>query len=540
VARFLLDLLAVETIPGPDVERVRANEQRVFDRIAQEVERVRGSREGLERVPIDPCIQCDLYFTPAHYTKTVERPKGLSTAETYRGRANLVLRVPGQGRGVVAFNAHVDTVAPFLAPRFENGVIYGRGACDDKGQVAGLLLALEVIERARRQGLVPPADLLFEFVIDEEPGGNGSLSLALDRRFAFDAIVVFEGTKLGIYPGNRGAVWYKLELNGSAVPGVDLVALAADIVLELEREGAAIKAESDHPLFPHRPVQTCHGVLGPWGKHPSAVNDHVEVVAVFVRVPEGDRLRAVIEQAIADYVATYGDKTKEADPATGRPKVDHHYDLAIEGAAARLVLHGKAGHMGAAAQCDNAIIKAAYVVRRVGAAFGAALRQQWAMGNSGCPLILEGGQGFLPTHPLAEVTERLTQAAGRAAREHCSARGLAYAPRLVRMTYEKLHNEAFARDPNGPGVRAFVASARAVGLPVQEPLRGWDVSCDARIFAREYPEADIITFGPGALEDAHSPSEQVRVDDLARGAMAVAHWALTYAPGEEKGVRSKG
>ncbi len=534
LTRFLLDLLRVDTTAGPALERVRANEQRAFEVIARQIERIRGSRDELEFVPIDPCIASDAYYTATHYTRTPEQPAGLNAAQTYRGRSNLVLRLPGQGQGVLAFNAHVDVVAPYIPPRFADGVFHGRGACDDKGQCAVLVLALALIERARREGLVPPADLLLEFVIDEEPGGNGSLSLALDRRFAFDALVVFEPTSLAIHPGNRGAVWYKIELDAAAAPGVDLVALAADIVWELEREGAAIKDESDHPLFPHRPVQTCHGILGPWGEHPSAVNDHVELAIAFAAPPDAKKLRELVDEAVEAYVIAYGDKTKEPDPETGRPKVARHVDLAIEGTLARLVVHGKAGHMGATAQCDNAITKAAFVIRLLSGVLGDAIRRFSVEApppqEPASSLVLEGGQGFLPTHSLAEVTERMTHAAQRAAQEHCHQRGLGCSPRLLAVSFDKLHNDAFARDADGPAVQALVASARAVGIEVHEPLRGWDVSCDARLFAREYADSEVITFGPGALAHAHAADEQVRLDDVAAAAKALAHFALTYTP----------
>ena len=392
VVGLFLDLLRVDTTVGPDLERVREHEERVLALIAQAAEQFLGSASGIDLVPIDPRIEADPYYTPVHYTKTAARPEGLGAADAYRGRANLVVRVPGQGRGTLAFNAHIDVVQPYIAPRLDGCVVYGRGACDDKGQCIVMLLALCLIEHARWMcGLVPPADLLFEFAIDEEPGGNGSLSLALDRRFAFDAMVVLEATKLAVHPGNRGAVWYRIELDargaeqmtaemvvtdlarsvtsdGAPTGTIDLVGLAAAVVLALEEEGAKLKAESGHSLFPHRPVQTCHGILGPWGKHPSAVNDHVELLFPADGAPEEGRLKAAIDKAIAAYCAIHGDKTRESDPATGQPKVDHHYDLMKEGDAWRLVVHGKAGHMGAILQCDDAITKAAYVISALEAA----------------------------------------------------------------------------------------------------------------------------------------------------------------------------
>jgi len=535
---LLRDLVRIDTTVGPDLERVRAAEASALELIAHTVERVRGSADGIERVPIDPRIERDPYYTPAHYTKTAEQPDGLDAAQTYRDRGNLVVRVPGQGRGVVGFNAHVDVVSPYLPPRLEGGVVYGRGACDDKGSCAAMLLALDLIERARAQGgHVPPADLLFEFVIDEEPGGNGSLSLSLDRAFAADALVVLEVTDLAVHPANRGAVWYRLALDGAACPDLDLTRVAAACILALEDEGATLKHESDHPLFPHRPVQTCHGLLGPWGKHPSAINDHVELAALCSAPPDEGRVRSAVDRAVAAYCARYGDKTKETDPQTGKPKVDHHYDLAVDGSVARLVVHGKAGHMGATPQCDNAITKAACILAALEAADGLAIQRFSPYPDEPsrpvASLVVEGGQGFVPTHSLPEVTDRMRQAINRGATLACERQGLPFDPSLTHTTFDKLHNEAYARDPQSPAVTAFVACVRAAGIEVPEPLLGWDVSCDARIFAREYPDSAIITFGAGRLQDAHSADEHVRLDDLAKVAKAIARFALTYAPSRE-------
>ncbi|MFP4055556.1 MAG: M20/M25/M40 family metallo-hydrolase [Candidatus Brocadiia bacterium] len=536
ICRFLLDLLRLDTTAGPDLERLRDAEDRALGLIAQAIETCLGSSRGIERVPLDPGIERHPYYTPPHYTKTPDCPQGLGAAETYGGRSNLVARVPGQGVvRPLALNAHVDVVAPWFAPRLEDGLVRGRGACDDKGQCAVLVLALCLIEHARyAQEIVPPADLLLQFVIDEESGGNGSLSLALDRRFAFDTLAVLEPTGLAIHPGNRGAVWYRLELDPGAAPGVDPVALAAAVVLELEAEGARLKAESDHPLFPHRPVQTCHGVLGPWGEHPSAVNDHVELSVLFEQPPDGGVLGQTVEGALADYCQAYGDKTQETDPATGQPKVDRHVDLQVDGRRAWLAVHGRAGHMGAVLECDNAITKAATIVRAIEGEPRLGVRRfaltPDALDEPAEPVVLEGGQGFLPTHSLDEVTERMAAAARRAAEAACRRRGGAFDPQVATMSFEKLHNDAFARPADSPAVRALVAAARAEGIEVEEPLRGWDVSCDARIFAREYPDSDIVTFGPGSLEHAHSADEQIRLEDIWTAARTLARFALTYPP----------
>ena len=42
------------------------------------------------------------------------------------------------GKPKIIFCTHLDTVAPYIAPHKKSGVIYGRGACDAKGQIAAM------------------------------------------------------------------------------------------------------------------------------------------------------------------------------------------------------------------------------------------------------------------------------------------------------------------------------------------------------------------------------------------------------------------
>ena len=126
------------------------------------------------------------------------------------------------------------------------------------------------------------------FVIDEETGGNGSLALAMDRELKarYDSILVLECTGNRLHPANRGAVFIKCE--GRLADTDDLSQVTPSLleafalaILALLDEGEAIRQESDHPLFPHRPVQTCTGILGPFGVHPSAICGEVAFELVF-------------------------------------------------------------------------------------------------------------------------------------------------------------------------------------------------------------------------------------------------------------------
>ncbi len=87
--------------------------------------------------------------------------------------APVLLWVRGSGRPVSLFLAHFDVVPPGpgwsrdpFRPVVEGGRLYGRGAADDKGNVAAITLALSGFEPSR-------GTLVVAFTGDEEVGGAG-------------------------------------------------------------------------------------------------------------------------------------------------------------------------------------------------------------------------------------------------------------------------------------------------------------------------------------------------------------------------------
>ena len=111
--------------------------------------------------------------------------------------------------------------------------------------------------------------------------------------------------------------------------------------------------------------------------------------------------------------------------------------------------------------------------------------------------------------------ERLRRAAERGAESYLRRVGRpGRGEDVVTIAYEKLHNVAFDGDPDSPSVHNAVATAKACGLSKNEPVLGWTVSCDARLFATEYPGMQVLTFGPGQLAFAHSDQEQITLDEI--------------------------
>ncbi len=520
---ILFRMTEVDTTPSSDIFAVRANEEKCFSIIREYLSDNPLDNAVLRNDPVSPEIKRHKAYTSPYYTVTPENPAGLPPEQAYSGRYNLLYLIdsepsPRSGRNA-ALNAHIDTVAPFYPPEIKGNFLYGRGACDDKANVAVILGALRVLARLCGAGHVGLKNKITAmFVIEEETGGNGSLSLVLSETIKkrCDSVLVLEACDKNIHPANRGAVWFKCVLRpeGESAAGSGRAALlqeaAAGAVLEMQREGERIKGESEHPLFPHRPVQTCNGILGPFGEHPSRICAEVSFRVISEEGPPGPELKKAIEKGARKYARKYGDKTGLTDPATGKPKMPGHYSVTREGERSLIVkVYGSTGHMGAILENDDAIVKWAMIMEEL-AELKTSIRFETELEGTGDSntLMLEGGQGFLPTHTIEEIQERMKEAAVKGAEK--SGKEVS-----VEVTYDKLHNAAYGSDPDSGTMRTALRAGVETGI-IQEsdPVRGWDVSCDARLFAEL--GLPVLTSGCGDLKAAHSNSEYVNIPDIFR------------------------
>lgn len=514
---LLGDLCSVQTIPKQDLAATAAQEEKVFALIRRAVEE-HGPAGRFKSAPIAREIGKHPAYSFPYYA---------GSSDAYEGRHNLLFLwdtgTKGCGVPGIAVNAHIDTVAPYLDMSTEGEIVYGRGACDDKSGCVVMVGALYLLRSIQQTfALVPGSDLTFMFVIDEEMGGNGSLSLALDKELKsrYRTLMVLECCDSQIHPANRGALWYQVSISQRSVS--QPIVLAMEIVRELENEGASIKAESDHPLFPERPVQQSQGILGPYGEHPSRICAYVELeVGTNMSL---DRFTRSLEQGLKAYVKRYGDKSKVLDPESGKPKVERHYSIESVADGFHLAIWGCSGHMAAILENDNACTKAAFLVEQI-VRVDPELDIRFPGAEVPDPLLLEGGQGFLPTHTLEEIKQRIETAVQRARRRYAAGSPIP----SVTVGFDKLHNDAFDGEPDSEAVRDALRAAESVGIEVRRPVVGWTASCDARLFAREHPDLTVITSGPGALKYAHSDSEKISMEELARSSAMLSLFLLVHS-----------
>lgn len=138
----------------------------------------------------------------------------------YEGRFNLRIIRRGRGTGkAIIFNAHVDVVPAseemqkaFDGVISKDGIVFGRGACDNKGGIAAIYTLLDMLDE---NNITLDGDLIVHLVVEEENGGNGSLAMIRNGEAA-DACIVLEPTELNVITSIRGAVWFKIEFFGKA------------------------------------------------------------------------------------------------------------------------------------------------------------------------------------------------------------------------------------------------------------------------------------------------------------------------------------
>jgi acetylornithine deacetylase/succinyl-diaminopimelate desuccinylase-like protein len=156
--------------------------------------------------------------------------------EVMPGRSNLIARLlpPNKIRQTILLAPHLDTVyaddSQFI-PRQKNGRLHGRGACDTKGSVAAMLMAL--CKLANSKSRPRETEIIFAGLVDEERGQAGSRVLAASG-FKADLAIVGEPTRLQVVTAHKGSLWLELETRGRAAHGA-MPQLGKNAVHEMAR-----------------------------------------------------------------------------------------------------------------------------------------------------------------------------------------------------------------------------------------------------------------------------------------------------------------
>ncbi|MFP4573690.1 MAG: M20/M25/M40 family metallo-hydrolase [Desulfobacterales bacterium] len=514
---LLQTLCAVDTSISSDLENLRSSEERCFNICQNYLDPA--NTATMRKLPVDgTAIKEDMDYTIPYYAGPLRE----SPEKVYHGRSNLVIsNCPNNTGRRWILNAHMDTVAPYIPPKMhESSLVYGRGTADNKGGVTVAMLVWRLLHKAAALGIVstiPTLDLLF--VIDEEAGGNGSLSAI--RHLQADSkspVIVLEPTNLIPYPANRGALWFSLELTAKSESSRDVLLLAASqMITAIVEAGKDIKTSSKHALFSENDVQTCFGILGSHGHHPSSACTYVDIRT---HCPQNSSLAENLPQLVRS----------SFKKAVDSGKIIHHTNDPVvepvcEGSAERTIrFTSEGGHMGSRTRDDDAILKAASTIMDM----HLKIQQAFYFPDRPQTLHLEGGQGFLPDFSIQAVKDRIKQAAEAGLQNFCAFSGFSGKDFHYTLTFNKLHNRAYCSDNSRAAPLLAEAASEFAGKPPAE-LKGWQASCDARIFARKFK--DVVTFGAGRLENAHQENEHVDVSELLQAAAAIAY-AISVSEGK--------
>lgn len=192
------------------------------------------------------------------------------------GRGNVFARLAGadRSRGALLIHGHLDVVPaepadwsvhPFSGA-VEDGYVWGRGAVDMKDMV-GMMIA--VARHLKRSNIVPPRDLVFAFVSDEEHGGTFGAQWLVDHRpDLFDGVTeaigevggfsltvpTREGGERRLYlieTAEKGIAWMRLSARGRAGHGS---MVHADNAVTAVAEAVARLGRHQFPLVVTEPV----------------------------------------------------------------------------------------------------------------------------------------------------------------------------------------------------------------------------------------------------------------------------------------------
>ena len=217
--------------------------------------------------------RCHKYLEATFAAWGLEQQSWLSTPMTFKEHPIRIATWKGSGGGKsFAMNGHVDVVPtgdtqqwsvdPWAGEQ-RDGKIFGRGACDMKGGVTAMLMAMRSLQQL---GIQPKGDVITHIVSDEEVVGMGTRQI-VQKAARPDFVLSTEPTSLAILPAAGGLEHFRIEFEGveehagrryasiypqadeqgHGISAIDKARIVMDALESLERDWARTRK---HPLFP--------------------------------------------------------------------------------------------------------------------------------------------------------------------------------------------------------------------------------------------------------------------------------------------------
>jgi putative selenium metabolism hydrolase len=266
----------------------------------QEIQkRVNASREEMIQFMLEICAIPSMDSKIGEVGERVaEEMRKLKFDEVRFDRMGNIMGRIGNGKRVIVYDSHIDTVGvgdpsewgwdPFKG-KIEDGILYARGACDEKGSTPGMIYGLAM---ARDLGLLDGWTAYYFGNMEEWCDGIApNTFVEVDPKIKPDFVVIGEPTRMLVYRGHKGRLEMKITSKGKSAH-------------------AASNHLGDNAIYKLLPIIAGIRDLEPkLGDHPFLGHGKITVSDMHVKTPS---INAVPDEAVIfiDRRMTFGE-TKE-------------------------------------------------------------------------------------------------------------------------------------------------------------------------------------------------------------------------------------
>jgi putative selenium metabolism hydrolase len=154
--------------------------------------------------------------------RVAEEMRKLGFSDIFWDKMGNIVGKIGDGDKILLYDSHIDTVGigdpeewdwdPFEG-KIEDGILFARGACDEKGSTPGMIYGLAI---AKELGLLDGVTAYYFGNMEEWNDGQAPHAFVQTEGIKPDFVVIGEPTKMQIYRGHKGRVEFKIVSKGKS------------------------------------------------------------------------------------------------------------------------------------------------------------------------------------------------------------------------------------------------------------------------------------------------------------------------------------
>ncbi|MCG8480545.1 MAG: M20/M25/M40 family metallo-hydrolase, partial [Spirochaetales bacterium] len=261
----------------------------------------------------------------ARYFAAFDYDLRIRTVPVLPERENVIVEAGGdEDEATLLLETHADTVegagmdTPPFQPVSKGDLLFGRGACDAKGQLAAMTIGLEMALAETNGDLPTPVRLAL--VVDEEHLHRGVDRLIEEGSCRGTRAIVGEPTGLRLSSALKGCIRFKIATLGvsahTSIPhaGSNAIYLMSKVVRTIEEKVAPAVAEKRHDLCGQATISVSV-IRG--GRQVNIVPDHCEI-DVDRRLNPGEEwegaYRDIIDRITSALSGSERDRVRFVDP----------------------------------------------------------------------------------------------------------------------------------------------------------------------------------------------------------------------------------